>query len=405
MKVTGIIAEYNPFHTGHQYQFSYIRQHLKTDYIVIAMSGDFVQRGTPSVFSKYLRAEMALRCGADLVLELPVSVSTASAEAFAFGGVSLLNSLGVVDELCFGSECGNVSALMELARILTEEPAVYRQLLKKFLNKGHSFPVARNLAISEYLNDPVDILKSPNNILGIEYCKALLRLHSNIRPAALTRNGMGYHQITSSASDFPSATAVRSLLAKEVSTHTISQLKSWVPEEIFTTIQTAWNHRDFFTDSMLDPVLVYRLLEEDFSGLLSFPDISESLAKRIINHQNELRGFSQAVSSLKTKEMTQTRIQRALLHIILKTRSTPAAVPYGRILGFRKESSPLLKAIKKSTKIPLISKLADADKILDQNSLSALSETTFASNLYQKLLALKTQEDFIHEYQQKIIIL
>ena len=211
MKVTGIIAEYNPFHKGHKYQIDYCKKKLNSDYVIVAMSGDYVQRGTPALLPKHVRAEMALRCGADLVLEMPVSVSTASAEAFAMGGVSMLDGLHIMDSLCFGSEYGKVSALMELAEILVEEPEEYRQLLKEFLSNGLSFPSARCQTLTEYFRNPhnftgddfdgvltpllnqiVQILNSPNNILGIEYCKALLRLKSNIKPVTLKRQGMGY---------------------------------------------------------------------------------------------------------------------------------------------------------------------------------------------------------------------
>ena len=148
MKTAGIIAEYNPFHTGHEYQINYIKEKLRTDYIVIAMSGDFVQRGTPALFSKYVRAEMALRSGADLVLELPVSISSASAELFARGGVQLLGGLGVTDILCFGSECGDTDALMELAKILAEEPEAFQDALRRNLKDGMTFPKARSMALS-----------------------------------------------------------------------------------------------------------------------------------------------------------------------------------------------------------------------------------------------------------------
>lgn len=199
MKTAGIIAEYNPFHKGHEYQIRYTKERLKADYVIVAMSGDYVQRGTPALISKHARAEMALRCGADLVLEMPVSISTASAEAFAMGGVSLLDSLGIVDILCFGSESGEISALKELAEILVEEPEEYKKLLKSFLSEGLTFPAARSQALTEYfknprnfngddfdgvltplLNEVTQILNTPNNILGIEYCKALLRLNSRI---------------------------------------------------------------------------------------------------------------------------------------------------------------------------------------------------------------------------------
>ena len=190
MKVTGIIAEYNPFHRGHKYQIDYCKKELHSDYVVVAMSGDYVQRGTPALLSKHMRAEMALRCGADLVLEMPVSVSTASAEAFAMGAVSMLDGLHVADRLCFGSEYGEVSTLQELADVLVCEPEEYRLLLKKFLSEGCSFPAARSQALMEYFRNPhnfagddfdgiltpllnqiTQILNSPNNILGIEYCK------------------------------------------------------------------------------------------------------------------------------------------------------------------------------------------------------------------------------------------
>ena len=192
MKVVGIIAEYNPFHRGHEYQIRYVRETLGADYVIVAMSGDFVQRGAPALMEKYLRAEMALLGGADLVLELPIQVSTASAESFAAGGVSLLDGLGCVDELCFGSECGDTEILMETARILVAEPPVYRDFLQKNLRDGMSFPLARSRALTSYVAKSAisdvssgdghfifpeqmdSILSSPNNILGIEYCKESL---------------------------------------------------------------------------------------------------------------------------------------------------------------------------------------------------------------------------------------
>ena len=147
MKVVGIIAEYNPFHKGHEYQIRYAREILGADYIVVAMSGDFVQRGAPALMEKHLRAEMALLGGADLILEMPLQTATASAEGFAAGGVSLLDGLGVIDELCFGSECGDTEILMDVAEILVKEPSEYRNLLQQNLRAGMSFPAARSSAL------------------------------------------------------------------------------------------------------------------------------------------------------------------------------------------------------------------------------------------------------------------
>lgn len=435
MKVTGIIAEYNPFHRGHKYQIDYCKKELGADYVIVAMSGDYVQRGTPALLSKHVRAEMALRCGADLVLEMPVSVSTASAEAFAMGGVSMLDGLHIVDSLCFGSEYGEVSALMELAEILVEEPEEYRQLLKEFLSNGLSFPSARCQALTEYFKNPhnftgddfdgvltpllnqiVQILNSPNNILGIEYCKALLRLKSNIKPVTLKRQGMGYHETLAETdgsdrfsctdgSTFASASAIRELLKATLTPETISRIASQVPDEISLLLASSLQRNGFLTEDALDPLLSYCILKENADSFCSYLDVSRDLAERIMNRSNELNGFLQAASFLKTKELTQSRIQRALLHIILGIREVPATVPYARVLGFRRESSTLLKEIKDSSSIPLITKLADANSLLDESGRSLLYETVFSSNLYEKLLCRKNGRNFVHEYQKQLVIL
>ena len=438
MKTAGIIAEYNPFHKGHEYQIRYTKEKLKADYVIVAMSGDYVQRGTPALISKHARAEMALRCGADLVLEMPVSVSTASAEAFAMGGVSLLDGLGVVDMLCFGSESGEISALKELAEILVEEPEEYKKLLKNFLSEGLTFPAARSQALTEYfknprnfrgddfdgvltplLNEVTQILNTPNNILGIEYCKALLRLNSKIRPVTIRREGMGYHesalpvrsrdtealsQTSQSPTDFfASATAIRNLILQDSPDPDV--LTSQIPGQAFSVFQKAVNSGEFLTENSLDSILSYCLMKENGKSLSSYMDVSEDLARRIINQQNLLLSFSQSVSVLKTRELTQTRIQRALLHIILNIHTAPTQIPFARVLGFRRESSELLSQIKQHSTIPLITKLADAQNLLDSEGNQILSETVFSSNLYEKLLCLKTGRKFCHESQKQLIII
>jgi len=436
MKTAGIIAEYNPFHKGHEYQIRYTKEKLKADYVIVAMSGDYVQRGTPALISKHVRAEMALRCGADLVLEIPVSISTASAEAFAMGGVSLLDSLGVVDMLCFGSESGEISALRELAEILVEEPEEYKKLLKSFLSEGLTFPAARSQALTEYfknprnfngddfdgvltplLNEVTQILNTPNNILGIEYCKALLRLNSQIRPVTIRREGMGYHETTvpdgnstvaspdlqSPTDFFASATAIRNLILRD--SPDPDALASQIPGQAFPVFQKAVNSGEFLTENSLDSILSYCLMKENVKSLSSYMDVSEDLARRIINQQNLLLSFSQSISVLKTRELTQTRIQRALLHIILNIHTAPTQIPFARVLGFRRESSELLSQIKKHSRIPLITKLADAQKLLDSEGNQILSETVFSSNLYEKLLCLKTGRKFCHQSQKQLIII
>lgn len=441
MKTVGIIAEYNPFHSGHEYQLRYVREKLSADFIVIAMSGDFVQRGTPALFSKHVRTEMALRCGADLVLELPVSVSTSSAEFFARGGVQLLDALGVVDMLCFGSEAGETGALMELADVLVKEPDDYKNTLKSLLSQGESFPSARSHALLEYFKNPrnfpgddfdgvlipllnqiTEILSSPNNILGIEYCKALLRQNSKIKPVTIKRAGSGYHETKIIEQEHASATAIRKIFLEQADRGRMSgdnpaycssatdfsvkldSIKRQVPPAAFTLLKEAFRSNEFVTEKDFDSILHYCLLEKSPAKLLSFLDVSESLARRISNQLNFYEGFSEFASLLKTKEITQTRIQRALLHILLGIREVPQKIPYAKVLGFRRDSSPLLKEIKEKSSVPLLTKAADARNYLSEKEMSLLKECTFASNLYEGILSRKSGRNFVHEYQKPVVI-
>lgn len=402
MKTVGIIAEYNPFHTGHKYQLDQIRQMLHADYIVIAMSGDFVQRGTPALFPKHLRTRMALSCGADLVVELPVSVSTASAEGFAKGAVRLLFGLGVTDVLCFGSESTDTQLLMELARILLKEPEPYRQLLTESLKEGLSFPAARSNALTLYTHNPqlAALLSKPNTILGIEYCKAILSLKSSIQPYALKREGSGYHD-TDLSDTFPSASGIRTQLFKEP----LACFQDQIPSPAFSVFKKAIEEGLYLTESDLDPLYRYRLLLETPDSLQQYLDMSEDLARRICTCAWEYSTFSEFASKVKTKNITQTRIQRALLHALLQIRHTPSDFHYARILGFRKSSSSLLSQIKKRGSMPLLSKAADAALLLPPADNALFQETVFASNLYQTMLSQKTGQPFIHEYSQPVVIL
>ena len=407
MKTAGIIAEYNPFHTGHEYQIKYVKEKLGADFVVIAMSGNFVQRGTPALFSKYVRAEMALKGGADLILELPVSSSTASAELFAKGGVQLLDGIGVTDILCFGSECGDTRILMELAKLLVDEPPEFQAALRLNLKEGMTFPKARSQALTEVLPEPwkyQQVLSSPNNILGIEYCKAILREKSSISPVAIKREGNDYHEKSLAENIFPSASAIRKAI---MDTYNARTLENFLPEscrDVF--FQTVSDH-NYLLENDLDLIYRYRLLQETEELLCSYLDMSHSLARRILSCRNQYETFSQFANQLKTKDITHTRIQRALLHMLLHIHNVPEQIPYARVLGFRKSSASLLGEIKKHSRIPLLTKLSDASKVLQENphSLDLLEETTFSSNLYENILAQKKNASCIHEYQKQIIVL
>ena len=422
MRTVGIIAEYNPFHKVHKYQIEYTKEVLGADYTIVAMSGDFVQRGTPALLPKHVRAEMALRGGADLVLELPVSISCASAEFFASGGVNILDQLGVVDMLCFGCENNSLHLFRETARILTEEPLYYRDELQIALKNGNSFPAARSQALIKYfahfqpelnIKDLETFFMSPNNILGIEYCKAILRQNSTLVPSPLKREGAKYHELSISDKIFPSASGIRYMLYKNnTSTYSPEQIseieksmKNMIPETSMDIFLNGLKSNGSVFESHLDLLLHYRLLEETFESLTEYMDMNEELARRIINTRNQYRDFLQFTQLLKTRELTYTRIQRALLHVLLGIRNVPQNVPYARVLGFRKNAGPLLKEIKKNSRIPFLTKLADAENTLDIYGHTILTENTFASNLYEILVQHQMHQDFRHEYTKPVVII
>ena len=196
--------------------------------------------------------------------------------------------------------------------------------------------------------------------------------------------------------------AIRELLTSTLTQETIAQISAQVPDEASAFFASSLRNNGYLSEEVLDDLLIYRIMYEDAESLSQYLDVSGNLAERIINCRNEISGFTQAASLLKTKELTQTRIQRALLHSILQIREAPLSVPYSRVLGFRKESSPLLKEIKKNSTLPVLTKLADSDALLDETGKRLLSETTAASN--EKLLCKKNGQKFIHEYQKQLVI-
>ena len=410
MKTIGIIAEYNPFHNGHAYQIRQIRSNNPDAYIVIAMSGDFVQRGTPALVEKHVRASMALTSGADLVLELPVSVSTGSAEYFASGAISLLDSLGVIDELSFGCESTNTDYFQQIAQILADEPAPYKKALQNHLKQGKSFPLARCQAMMEYLTSTPgvsniqEILTQANNLLALEYYKALYRRKSSIQPAPLLRKGDAYHEDTIHEGTFASASAIRRnfLSLTDVDQPGLSQI---VPEQTAKLLQEARTQNRFLTEADLDLLLWYKLLQTPSQDLTKYADVSQSLANRITQNLNQYHGFLPFTELLKTRDLTYTRVSRALLHILLGIQVIDHEITYARVLGFRKTSALLLKAIKNNTSIPLITKTSDAAKLLDPDTYKTFIQNIECSNIYESILAHKSKSPFIHEHKKTVVII
>lgn len=398
MKTVGIIAEYNPFHNGHAYHIQKAKELTGADFCVVVMSGDFVQRGMPALMDKHLRASCALAGGADLVLELPVCYAVSSAEYFANAAVALLDQLGIVDSLCFGSECGDIGILSQFAEELLSESPSFKKELDHKLRLGYSYPQSRNAALeasAPHLTAYTNVLSTPNNILGIEYCKAILALKSRIVPCTVRRAGASYHD-NSLESSFCSAQAIReSLRQSEVPDTVIRQVPAYVKELVEDAYLKSY---PIFSDD-ISLLVHYSLLSRNAFGFTDYPDIDKELSDRIRKQLPKYHDFESFCELLKSKNRTYVRISRSLLHILLDIRKEDFAryrkegpVFYARMLGFRESAAPLLSTIKEKSRIPLLSKLADAEKQLAPTALSMLEKDIYASHIYQSVVRHKFPE-------------
>lgn len=402
MKVVGIVAEYNPFHKGHAYHIQKAKELTGSDYCIVVMSGDYTQRGVPAMIDKYSRAQMALSNGADLVFELPVRFATSSAEGFATSAISLLNATGIVTDLCFGSECGDVTKLTKIAKVLLEEPKEYKEVLKRELKNGHSYPVARNMALQGldcWDFDSLKILSMPNNILGIEYIKALLKTNSAMKPVTVKRKGSNYNDCSLSEL-YSSALAIRSSIA---STENLENIYSDVPKNVYDIMKERQNISFPIVPDDFSEMLHYKLLSEKETGFTEYIDVNADLSDRIVKNVYQYKNYESFCDLLKTKNMTYTRISRCLLHILLDLKTKENIMPsYLRILGLNTRAGDLSKALKENCSLPLISKLADAKKQLSDETFELLKEDVFASNLYDTVLSHKFDSDFISDYQKPV---
>lgn len=402
MKIIGLIAEYNPFHNGHKYHIEKAKELTGADAVIVVMSGNFVQRGMPAIMPKHMRAEAALKEGASLVLELPVCYATGSAEFFAYGAVSLLHKLRCIDAICFGSECGNIEVLENLAKIISEEPEEYKAFLNKYLKEGNSFPLARQKAMKDYLrNDKVDtILGEPNNILGIEYLKAIYRLNSKMKPYTIHRISSHYHD-EDLKERFSSASAVR----KELADNALVNLEGQIPDSSVSLLRGTYQKRYPVYANDFSLLLKYKLLNETKLSLQEYADVSEELANRIVKRLNEFKNFEQFCELLKTKEVTYSRISRGLLHILLDIKKTDyTEIEYARILGFRKKDSDILSMVKNKGNVTQVSKLA-GNNIMSEAARKMLKKDVFAGNLYESVVSDKFGTAFLHEYSQQIVLI
>ena len=425
MKIVGLITEYNPFHAGHLYHMQQARELTGADYCVVLMSGSFVQRGEPAIFDKYLRTKTALLAGADLVLEIPAAFSTASAHEFAAYGVALLSAIGV-DAVVFGSECGQIEILKQAAYALNHESAEFQERLRKGLKAGLTYPQARAKALGEtqaggtrvenvedfHANTDVSnshiwssILNSPNNILGIEYLRAAEDLHSPMEFYTISREGSGYHEDTLADANFPSASAIRGIIRNSLSKDKdlLDILASHLPAVTHPAYTGAVPvFADDFSELLNAAVL-------QMQATFSIADLSPELAARLAKPPYFPLSFEERIQALKTRQLTYTHVSRALLHLVLGMREEDISrwkdegyALYARILGFRRQSSPLLSCLHKKSSIPLITKMADAAQNLSPSALALLEQEVYASHLYQTV-RIKRGGVFQNEYTEGLV--
>ncbi|MBM7835129.1 nucleotidyltransferase [Clostridium sardiniense] len=361
MNLTGIITEYNPFHLGHKYHLEKAIEDTNADGIVSVMSGNFMQRGNPAIIDKYNRAKMAVLNGVDLVLELPLVYSLSSAENFAYGGVKLLNSLNCIDNIYFGSESGEIEDLISIAQILKDEPKNYKDRLKIELDKGLPFHTARLNALNSLLlsSNISEILSSSNNILAIEYIKALLKLDSDIKPFTLKREGSNYNDISLSKT-FSSATSIRETLKDNFD---VNIIKNSIPTESLKVI-TELNEKNynFVFEESLFPFLKYKLLT-NAESIKSISDVSEGLDNKILKEIINCNSLKELILKSKSKRYTYTRISRILSKVFIGFENFPieaiqtSDITYIRPLAFNKKGAKILKSIKENSEINILTKI------------------------------------------------
>ena len=396
MQVAGIIAEYNPFHNGHQYHIEQTKSQLAgCDGIIAVMSGNFTQRGEPAIFDKWTRTKAALHGGADLVLELPTAFATRSAGYFARGGVLTLAATGVVSHLSCGVEdtanADTASQLMHIADLLANEPPQYQSLIQTFTHQGMAYPAARQKALQQMQIPGAQLLDTPNNILALEYLQTIQQEHLSITPMLIPRRGNYHADSVPNANgnaakeyeqQFASATAIRKLILAEDSL--------WQTQMPEASAQTLAQHiADGYTPMEAEAFAQYLLFllrrstPEDWSNIV---EMIEGLENRIYEmaHRQEIQTIAELCMAVKSKRYTYTRIMRTLLYILLHfTEQYSAQEPaYLRVLGFNDTGQKMLKEMKKKASLPILIRPARQRNELTAKGQQLLELDIRATNLY-----------------------
>ena len=402
-KILAIIAEYNPFHNGHLYHLQKSKKDIKPDYSICIMSGNFCERGDTSILDKWSKTEAALKCGFDMVIELPVLYSISSAENFAEGALKILDAFDDVT-LSFGSECGNLDILNNIANVLYDEPKEYQTILSHELSKGLSYPKARENALLLYLNDIkkyANVLSNPNNILGIEYLKAIKKLKSKVKPYTVKRIDAGYNSLKVK-DRLASATAIRNLLKEN------KDVKKLMPTPSYNILLNNIEHGKTIKNiSVFEKEIIYTLRKMSLKEISNLQDVTEGLENVIKQAANNCNNLEDLINSIKSKRYTRSRIQRILLYSILNItkkdiQDSYKTKPYIRVLGVSNKGKLLLSQLN-NPKYPSITSIK---KFMDSNNnktlKNMLEKDILASNIYT--LGYENDSKANLDYTKKLII-
>lgn len=397
MKVSGIICEYNPFHNGHLHHIKETKKNGAT-HIVAVMSGNFVQRGDTAIMDKIDRARLAVRSGADLVIELPVQYCLASAEKFAEGAVWLLNSLGVVNELSFGSECGDIKKLSDTLKMVEQVAVIKADTIREIMEKGYTYPRALSSVINGIDESIADIIEEPNNLLAIEYLRALKKFSSAIQPFTVKRQGANHDGMTTGG-EYASASYIRERIGVGYGAELVRDYTTplWADG-----IARAVGKGEIANISRLERILLYKLRTTSAEEIAKINDVGQGLENRIYNARMA-GSFDELLFTVKTKRYTMARIRRILLSLLIGITKNDMKhlPPYGRILAINERGKEILAYAKGKAKIPYATSIA---KLAQENAVTKrFAELEIkASDVYG--LALETVNSAEKDYRAKIMI-
>ena len=411
MKITGLITEYNPFHYGHLYHYKKSKKITNSNAAICIMNGNFTQRGLPAITDKWSRAKMALKAGIDIIIELPLVYGIRSAHFFAEGAIKLLAATNLVDDFVFGSESGKIEPLLKIAKFLNDNNKEFENEIKNLIKNGYSYPAAREKALKKFFKEKeiISEIKSPNNILGIEYIRVVLENNIDIKPLTIKRTSNNYHS-TKINGEFASGSALRRL----INNNEIEKLKNLVPKTSFRILKDELNNNKIpVNKNRLTYSLLTKLRMSSPEKLKNYAEINNGLENRFFNASLKSGNYKELIENINTKSITQNRVQRNLLHILFNLtekefnnidQNGPA---YLRVLAFNEKGEKILASLNKKADLPLITKISNHLKEINLDStnpvIKQLSYEILADDIYSLLYKDPKYRKGRQDFYQKII--